>query len=73
MSVIFERKLKKAALKDYGYRSREDFVRDAVRHRFLELRKADFFAGVATFRKAMRKQGLTEAALLKDFDRFSRR
>ena len=57
--------------KDYGYGSEKEFIEDALRHRILELKKAEFLVRAKKIREKMRKKGFTEKEVLKDFEKFS--
>lgn len=57
-------------LKEYGYASEKEFIEDAVWHRILELKKADFLAKTKKIQEKLRKKGLQEEDILKDFEKF---
>jgi len=59
-------------LKDFGYKSEKEFIKDAILHRILELKKFDFLMRTEKIKKAMRKKGITEKEILRDFERFRR-
>lgn len=59
-----------AILKEYGYESTRDFIEDALRRRFLELKKADFLSKARKIREEMKKRRLREEDILRDFDKF---
>jgi len=74
MEVKLSPKTKKevsATIKDYGYKSEKEFIEDALRHRILELKKAEFLAKVEKIRRKMKEKGLKEEDILKDFKEFS--
>lgn len=54
----------------YGYRSEGDLLEDALRRRFLELKKADFLKKTAKIKNVMEKCKITEKSILKDFGKF---
>ena len=54
----------------YGYKTENDFVEDALRHRILELKKRDFLLGIKKIRDRMIKKGLKREYILRDFDEF---
>ncbi len=56
----------------FGYRSQKDFVEDAIRRRLLTLRQRLFSQKVSTVRSAMRRRGIGEEEVLRDFDTFRR-
>ena len=58
-------------IKDYGYDDEEEFIRDALRHRILELEKIEFLFRTEEIRKRMKERGLTEKDILADFQKFS--
>ena len=60
-------------VKDYGYRSERDSIRDALQSRLLELKKAKFLAKTAEIRRKIKERGLTEEEILKDFESFYHR
>lgn len=57
-------------LEKYGYKSEREFIEDALRHRILELKRAEFLRGVEKVRERLTKKGLKEENILKDFDKF---
>lgn len=70
MTVRLSTQLQKAIspwIKEYGYDTAQDFVEDAIQHRLLELKKGQFLEHTKTVKKALHKQKLTEADILKDF------
>jgi hypothetical protein len=69
MEVKVSSKMKKEIL-DFGYESEKEFIEDAILHRILELKKFDFLMRTEKIKKAMRKKGITEKEILKDFERF---
>lgn len=75
MSIATPTKLKHdltRTVREFGYQSEHDFVADAIEHRILTLKRARFSERVEDIRKAMKKKGLSEAEILKDFDGFRR-
>ena len=54
----------------YGYKSEGDLLEDALRRRFLELKRADFLKKVAKIKTTMEKRKITEKSVLKCFDKF---
>jgi ribosomal protein S8 len=73
MEVKISSKMKKEILdflKDFGYKSEKEFIEDAILHRILELKKLDFLMRTEKIKKAMRKKGITEKEILRDFERF---
>jgi len=72
MEVKVSPKIKKEVsgiLKEYGYESEKDFIEDALWRRILELKKADFLSKIREIREKMRKKGLREEDILKDFEK----
>lgn len=57
-------------LKKYGYGNERDFIEDALRRRIVELKKRDFLAETKKIQEALRKKGLSEKEILKEFDEF---
>jgi ribosomal protein S8 len=73
MEVKISSKMKREILdflKDFGYKSEKEFIEDAILHRILELKKLDFLIRTEKIKKAMRKKGITEEEILRDFERF---
>jgi ribosomal protein S8 len=73
MEVKISSKMKKEILdflKDFGYKSEKEFIKDAILHRILELKKLDFLMRTEKIKTAMRKKGITEKEILRDFERF---
>ncbi len=73
MIVELSSKTKKAvleAMKEYGYKSDKEFIEDALRHRILSLKKAEFLKGTKAVRKKLEEKGLSEKDILRDFDKF---
>jgi ribosomal protein S8 len=73
MEMKISSKMKKEILdflKDFGYKSEKEFIEDAILHRILELKKLDFLVRTEKVKKAMRKKGITEKEILRDFERF---
>jgi hypothetical protein len=73
MEVKVPSKMKKEILdflKDFGYKSEKEFVEDAILRRILELKKLDFLMRSEKIKTAMRKKGITEKEILRDFERF---
>jgi ribosomal protein S8 len=73
MEVKISSKMKEEILdflKDFGYKSEKEFIEDAILHRILELKKFDFLMRTEKIKKAMRKKGITEKEILRDFERF---
>ena len=74
MELKLSPKIKKEifpTLKDYGYKNEREFIEDALRRRILELKKAEFLIKSKKIREEMKKRGLTEKEILKDFEKFS--
>lgn len=74
MEVKLSPKIKReipSTIKDYGYDDEEEFIKDALRHRILELKKIDFLLKTEEIRKKMKERGLTEEDILVDFEKFS--
>lgn len=74
MDVKLSPKVKRevsTTIKDYGYGSEKEFIEDALWHRILELKRAEFLAKVKKIREKIRKKGLSEKEILEDFDKFS--
>jgi len=73
MEVRISEKLKEELpdVKTYGYETVKEFVEDAIKHRILELKKAEFFALVSKIRGGFGKKGLKEEEILEDFEKFS--
>ena len=75
MEVKVSPKLKEeisGLLKEYGYESEKDFIEDALRHWVLELKKMDFLTKVSEIRERMKRKGLREKDILRDFEKFRR-
>jgi|YelNatPaOPRAMG01_1025707.scaffolds.fasta_scaffold59149_5 ribosomal protein S8 len=73
MEVKISSKMKEEILdflKDFGYKSEKEFIEDAILHRILELKKIDFLMKSEKIKTAMRKKGITEKEILRDFERF---
>lgn len=73
MAKLLE-KIKKelpGVIKEYGYKSKKEFIEDALLHRVLELKKMEFLFQVKKIREAMKKKGVTEEEILEDFEKFS--
>jgi len=47
-------------------------IEDALRHRILALKKTEFLARTGKIREIMKKKGITEREILRDFEVFSR-
>lgn len=60
-----------STIEDYGYRSEREFIEDALRHRILELKKADFLVKIKKIRDKMKEKNLAEKEILEDFSKFS--
>ena len=60
-------------VKEYGYEGEEEFIEDALWHRILDLKKAEFLLKTKAVLGRMKKRGLTEKDVLKDFDKFYHR
>jgi hypothetical protein len=71
MTIQLSQKLKPelAGVVEYGYSSPKAFVEDAIRHRFLELRKKEFLSKTKRVREAMKRKGISEKDILKDFEK----
>ena len=59
------------AIEDYGYKSEKEFIEDALWHRILELKRAEFLTRVKEIKERIKKRGFTEKEILKDFEKFS--
>jgi ribosomal protein S8 len=73
MEVKVSSKIKKEIaeiLECYGYKNEKEFIEDALWRRILELKKIDFLVKTEKIRKAMRKKGVTEEEILRDFEKF---
>ena len=55
---------------EYGYKSKEAFMEDALEHRILDLKKSRFLSKVGSITDKLKKKGLAEAEILRDFDKF---
>ena len=74
MSTKLLQKIEKdISLKEYGYKSADDFLVDAIRRRMLELKRLDFLASVGEAKKAMKKSRVSERDILDDFEKFYHR
>jgi metal-responsive CopG/Arc/MetJ family transcriptional regulator len=71
MTIQLSQKLKRelAGVIEYGYRSPKAFVEDAIRHRIFELRKEGFLTKTKRVRAAMKRKGISESGILKDFEK----
>ena len=72
MDIVLSPKIKKEIpflLREYGYKSKKDFIEDALRHRILELKKIEFLSRVKKIQKAMKEKGIKEEYILKDFEK----
>ena len=58
-------------IKEFGYKTEEEFIKDALRRRVLELKKAEFFSYAKKIKEKMREKKITEEKILKDFEKFS--
>jgi hypothetical protein len=75
MEMKIPSKMKKEILdflRDFGYKNEKEFIEDAILHRILELKKFDFLMKTEKIKKAMRKKGITEKEILRDFERSRR-
>ncbi len=73
MGITLPVKTKKeisAAVKEFDYKTDDEFIRDAIEYRILALKKAHFFAISDKIRAGLRKRGVTEEEILKDFEKF---
>jgi hypothetical protein len=73
MEVKVSSKIKKEIseiLEGYGYKNEKEFIEDALWRRILELKKIDFLVKTEKIRKAMKKKGVTEEEILRDFEKF---
>ena len=73
MQVKLSPKIQKeipVSVKEYGYKSKREFIEDALRRRILELKKFEFLSGVKKIQKAMKKKKIKEEDILKDFEKF---
>lgn len=57
-----------ASVKEYGYSSPKAFVEDAIRHRIFELRKEKYLTKTRKVRGAIKRKGVSEKEIAKDFD-----
>lgn len=74
MEIKLSPKIKKeipVSIREYGYKSKRDFIEDALRHRILELRKFELLSRVKEIQKAMKKKKIKEEDILKDFELFN--
>lgn len=74
MEVRLSPKVKRevsVTMRDYGYESVKEFIEDALHHRILALKKAEFAAKTGEIRKIMSEKGIAEKEILKDFEAFS--
>lgn len=58
-------------VEEYGYKSKNDFFEDAILRRLLELKRDKFAPAIKDIKSAMKKRGLREKDVLKDFEKFS--
>lgn len=73
MTVKLSKELEKevsSAAKEHGYNSEKSFIEDTLKHRILLLKKDKFLAGAKRVRDALKKKGLSEKDILKDFELF---
>lgn len=73
MKLDLPSKLKKemtGTIKDYGYKDTGEFVKDAIQHRLLALRKKGFLEGVEKIKEKLKERGLSETEILEDFEEF---
>lgn len=76
MKTPLASKLKKEIpllLREYGYGSEGDFIKDAIERRILELERSGFLTKVKAIRRMIDKAGLSELKILEDFDVFYHR
>ena len=74
MQVKLSPKMQKqipVSVKEYGYKSKREFIEDAFRRRILELKKFEFLSGVKKIQKAVRKKRINKEDILKDFEKFN--
>ena len=71
MTFQLPQKLKRelAGVIEYGYSSPKSFVEDAILHRIFELRKEGFSTTTKSIRKVMKRKGISESGILKDFEK----
>ena len=72
--TLLTQKLKRelsSSIKEFGYKSERDFVEDAIRHRLLQLKKADFLMRIKKVRHVLKANELSESDVLEDFEEFT--
>lgn len=57
------------SMREYGYESKKEFIEDALCHWVLELKKFEFLSGVGKIKETMKKKGIKEEDILKDFEK----
>lgn len=74
MTIQLSSKTKRdlASVKEYGYSSPKAFVEDAIRHRIFELRKGEFLAKTKKILETLKRKGVSEKDILKDFNKMRR-
>lgn len=55
-------------VREYGYDSPKTFVEDAIRHRIFALRKEGYLAKTKKIREVMKRRGVSEKKITKDFE-----
>jgi len=53
-------------IKEFGYLGKEDFIKEAIREKLMELRKLQFFLISEKIRRGLEKKGLEPKDILKE-------
>lgn len=75
MSIVLKKELREqvdAWTKQKGFQSEDDFVNWAVEQQLRELRKEQAFETAARVKEALSEQGITEAQVMEDLEKFCR-
>ena len=64
---VESRKTLKELIESFGYESEEEFIREAVEDKILELKKKSFFEISDKVKDALIKKGISESEILEAF------
>lgn len=56
-------------IKEFGFKSKEEFFQEAIRDKILELHKRQFFKGSNKVAEQLRKKDITEEEIINEFNR----
>jgi len=63
---LLTQKRTEEVIKEFGYSSKKEFIKEAIREKIMELKKFQFFSVSEKIRKGLEKKGIKPEDILKE-------